>query len=143
MLSVSLAASLAFAQSPTDDAQEVARLDRAYQAAVKVNDSAAMGRILADDMVLITGTGRVVTRAQLLAAADSKEYQYEHQDLLEQQVRVWADTAVVTALLWAKGVRQGKPFDYKVWYSDTYVRQPGGWRYVLGQAARPLGPLPE
>jgi hypothetical protein len=40
---------------------------------------------------------------------------------------------VVTAPLWAKGTNDGEPFDYKLWFSDTYVRPTAGWRYVLGQ----------
>jgi hypothetical protein len=45
---------------------------------------------------------------------------------------------VVTAKLWAKGTDQGKPFDWRVWFSDTYIRTPSGWRYVHGQASIPL-----
>ena len=49
------------------------------------------------------------------------------------------DTAVVTAKLWLKGTRQnGEAFDYKLWFSDTYVRTPTGWRYFFGQAGAPL-----
>jgi len=44
----------------------------------------------------------------------------------------------VTALLWIKGVAAGKSLDYKLWFSDTYVRTPAGWRYVFGQASLPL-----
>ena len=53
-------------------------------------------------------------------------------------MRVWGDTAVITALLSAKGTDQGKPFAYRVWFSDTYVRTPTGWRYAFGQAGAPL-----
>jgi hypothetical protein len=52
-----------------------------------------------------------------------------------QKVRVWGDTAVVTALLWIKYTHEGKELDYKLWFSDTYVRTPKGWRYALGQAS--------
>jgi ketosteroid isomerase-like protein len=48
---------------------------------------------------------------------------------------VWGDTAVVTALLWAKGAERGKAFEYKVWFSDVYLKTAKGWRYVFGQAA--------
>jgi ketosteroid isomerase-like protein len=51
---------------------------------------------------------------------------------------VWGDTAVVTALLWTKGTADGKPFERELWFSDTYVRTKGGWRYVFGQASLPL-----
>jgi hypothetical protein len=49
---------------------------------------------------------------------------------------------VVTALLWAKGTKEGKPFEYKLWFSDTYVRTAAGWRYVFGQASLPLQKAP-
>lgn len=124
--------------SSAEDQKVVAALDTEYQAAVKRNDAVTMDRILADDFILITGQGKSFTKADLLAEARSGDYIYERQDELEQTVRVWGDTAVVTALLWVKGTHKGEPFDYKLWFSDTYVRTPEGWRYVLGQAAQPL-----
>lgn len=124
--------------SSAEDQKIVAALDTEYQAAVKRNDAATMDRILADDFILITGQGKSFTKADLLAEARSGDYVYERQDELEQTVRVWGDTAVVTARLWVKGTHKGEPFDYKLWFSDTYVRTPEGWRYVLGQAAQPL-----
>ena len=128
--------------SPQDDAKAVAALDTEYQAAVKKNDAATMDRILADDFILVTGRGKVYNKADLLKSARDKEAVYEHQEDTEQTVRVWGDTAVITALLWAEGTQGGKAFDYKLWFSDTYVRTPGGWRYVFGQASLPLPKAP-
>ena len=128
--------------SPQDDAKAVAVLDTEYQAAVKNNDATTMDRILADDFILVTGRGKVYNKADLLKSARDKEAVYEHQEDTEQTVRVWGDTAVITALLWAKGTQEGKVFDYKLWFSDTYVRTPGGWRYVFGQASLPLPKAP-
>jgi ketosteroid isomerase-like protein len=99
-----------------------------------------MDRILADDFILVTGGGKTYTKADLLKDAHRGLEQYEHQEDTEQTVRVWGDTAVVTAKLWEKGTKDGKPFDYTVWFSDTYVRTPTGWRYVFGQSS---GPLPK
>jgi ketosteroid isomerase-like protein len=126
--------------SPEEDAKIVAALDTKYQAAVKANDAATMDQILADDFVLVTGRGKVFSKADLLESARKKEVIYERQDEEpeSQKVRVWGDTAVVTALLWIKAVQEGKPIDYKLWFSDTYVRTPTGWRYVFGQASLPL-----
>src|SRR5438034_5395305 len=126
------------ARSPADDEKAVAALDTEYQAAVKKNDAATMDRMLADDFILVTGRGKVYNKADLLKSARDKEAVYEHQEDTEQTVRVWGDTAVITALLWAKGIQEGKAFDYKLWFSDTYVRTPGGWRYVFGQASLQL-----
>ena len=126
--------------SPEEDAKVVAALDTKYQAAVKANDSAAMEQILADDFALVTGRGKVYSKADLIDSARKKEVTYERQDEEPgtQKVRVWEDTVVVTALLWIKSIQEGKPADYKLWFSDTYVRTPTGWRYVFGQASLPL-----
>jgi ketosteroid isomerase-like protein len=116
----------------------VAALDTEYQAAVKTNDAATMDRILADDFILVTGSGKTYRKADLIEEARSGRVQYEHQEDTDQTVRIWADTAVVTAKLWEKGTDGGKPFDKTVWFSDTYVRTPTGWRYVFGQSSLPL-----
>ena len=125
----------------TDDRKTVAELDTQYQRAVRDNDAATMERILADDFVLVTGRGKTMSKADLLKEARARTITYEQQDELEQHVRVWGDTAVVTALLWMKGTQSGTAFDYKLWFSDTYVRTPAGWKYVLGQASLPLPAL--
>jgi len=125
-----------------DDEKAVAALDTEYQAAVKANDVATMDRILANDFVLVTGLGKTYTKADLLEQARSKRVVYEYQEDSAQKVRVWGDTAVVTALLWAKGTEDDKAFDYKLWFSDTYVRTPHGWRYVFGQASTRLPNTP-
>lgn len=124
--------------SAAGDKKIVVDLDTQYQAAVKVNDAAPMDRILADDFILVVGSGKTYTKSDLLEEARSGRMHYEHQEDTAQTVRVWGDTAVVTAKLWEKGTDNGKPFDYTLWFSDTYVRTPGGWRYVFGQASLPL-----
>ena len=126
--------------TPDEDRKIVAALDTQYQEAVKRNDAETMGRILADDFVLVLGNGKTYTRADLLESARSRKIVYEKQDEDPgtQVVRVWKDTAVVTARLWLKGVQDGEAFDRRLWFSDTYVRTPAGWRYVFGQASLSL-----
>lgn len=126
--------------SPAADRLAVSSLDLEYQAAVKRNDAATMARILHDEFVLVRGNGAVVTRDQILGGAESGDYVYEQQDEIEgtQVVRVWGDTAVVTALLWVKGTYRGENFDRRVWFSDTYIRTPSGWRYAFAQVSLPV-----
>jgi len=123
------------ARSSVDDEKAVAALDTEYQAAVKNNDVPTMDRILADDFVLVTGLGKTHSKRDLLEEARSKGMQHERQEDSQRKVRVWGDTAVVTALLWAKGTEDGKPFDYKLWFSDVYLKTEKGWRYVFAQAS--------
>ncbi len=130
--------------SPEQDRAAVAALDTEYQAAVERNDAEAMARILHDDMILVVGRGTVYTREDILRSARERDIEYERQVEEEgtQVVRLYGDdTAVVTALLWLKGVtREGEAFDRRLWFSDTYVRTPDGWRYAFGQASLSLPP---
>jgi hypothetical protein len=99
-----------------------------------------MARILDDRFVLVLGDGRTATKTDLLDNATRKLIGYEQQDeeAGTQTVRLFGDTAVVTAKLWVKGVRAGEAFDRTLWFSDTYVRTPQGWKYVFGQASLAL-----
>jgi len=126
------------ASAPTDDDRKtVAALDTEYQAAVKRNDATTMARILADDFVLVTGSGKTYTKADMIEDARRGDI-YQQNDEEVQTVRVWGDTAVVTAKLWGKYTSNGKSFDHKFWFSDTYVRTPAGWKYVFGQSSLAL-----
>ena len=126
----------------TVDAQMVSALDTVYRAALKANDIAIMDQILADDFVLVSDRGASLTKADLINEAREKRTIYEDEGVEEgtQKVRVWRDTAVVTELLRIKGTRDQPPF--KVWFSETYVRTPTGWRCVFGQASIPF-PKPD
>jgi ketosteroid isomerase-like protein len=126
--------------TPADDEKALYSLDERYQLAVKQNDADTMGRIQSHDMVLVTGRGNVYTNEQLLDSARKREIVWDKQDVIEgtRKVRLYGDTGIVTALLWLKGTSDKGPFEYKVWFSDTYVRRPEGWRYVFGQSSLPL-----
>lgn len=137
---VLLGAIQAASASAEDDRRTVATLDTEYQAAVKRNDAAVMALILDERFVLVIGSGQSYTREELLESARKGAVTYEQQDeeAGTQVVRMFGDTAVVTALLWIKGTSAGKPIERRLWFSDTYVRTANGWRYVFGQASLPL-----
>src|SRR5262249_226900 len=125
-----------------DVEKTVAALDTEYQAAVKKNDAATMARILADDFVLVTGLGKTYTKADLLEQAPSGPVAYQRQEDSNQKGGFWGDTGVVTSLLWAEGTDSGKAFDFKLLFSDTFLRTPSGWRYVFAQASTRLPNTP-
>ena len=139
---IALAAALVAntATAKEDPAKAVAVLDTEYQAAVERNDWQTMDRILHPDFTLVLGNGKVYSRAELIESARDKQIEFEKQVEMPgtQTVRLFGkDTATVTALLWLKGTRKKDPsaFEYKLWFSDTYVRTKHGWRYAFGQAS--------
>lgn len=132
-----------------NDEAVVAALDTQYQAAVKRNDAETVDRILADDMVLVTGRGTVIPKSGFVQDARNKTCLWEHQeevvdpatDKFSQTVRlVGRDTAVVSAELWEKGTCKNddgttSSLDAHLWFSDTYVRSYGRWHYAFGQSS--------
>ena len=126
--------------APCNDAAQVAALDLRFQAAVKRNDADAIDAILHPRYLLVLGDGTKVTREALIEEARARVVTYEVQDedAGTQSVMVWGDTAVVTARLHIKGTRDGRGFDRVLWFTDTYVRTPSGWRYAYAQASLPL-----
>jgi len=128
------------ASAKDDPAKIVAALDTEYQAAVERNDWQTMDRILHPDFTLVLGNGKIYSRAELIDSARDKHIDFEKQVEMAgtQTVRIFGtDTATVTALLWLKGTRKSdaSTFEYKLWFSDTYVRTRDGWRYAFGQAS--------
>lgn len=128
------------ASAAVDNARTIADIDTRYQLAVKQNDPVTMDRILHDDFILVLGNGAAYTKADLLKSAREKKYIYDLQDeeAGTQTVRIYGDTAIVTAKLILKATTGGKLVQMKLWFSDTYVRTPTGWSYVFGQASLPL-----
>ena len=138
-----VATTLAAAVIPAADHADVtalAAIDTGYQLAVERNDWQGMDRVLHPDFTLVLGDGKVYSRADLIESARDQHITYEKQVEIPgtQTVRLYGkDTAIITALLWLKGTRKKdqSTFEYKLWFSDTYVRTPDGWKYAFGQAS--------
>ena len=140
MLSGAMMFAAAIGASDQGDSAAIAALDTEYQAAVERNDWRTMDRILHADFTLVLGDGTVIKRPEMVASARDEHIVYDRQVEMPgtQTVRLFGkDTATVTALLWLKGARKKdqKQFEYKLWFSDTYVRTPEGWKYAFGQAS--------
>jgi len=106
--------------SEAKDRDLIVGLHAAYQMAVKRNDAMTMRRILDDRFLLVLGDGKRYSRADVLASAANGKTRYEKQDadMDTRSVRVFGDTAVVTARIWVKGIKDGVAFDRRVWFSD-------------------------
>ena len=120
------------------DPRTVGELDEEYQDAVGRNDVDTLAKILADDFMLVVGNGMRYSRKDLLEEAESRKYTYDVQSDSQRTVRVWGDTAVVNALLLARGWEGETRFAYRVWFTDTYALIDGKWRYVFGQSGNRL-----
>ncbi|HET9484832.1 MAG TPA: nuclear transport factor 2 family protein [Xanthomonadales bacterium] len=127
---------LAAGASLADDVADLVATDRRMQHAFVTRDLAALDEILADDYVLVLWNGNERTKPEVLASVRAEANRWEINETSGWQVRIAGDTAIVVATLHQKGVADGRPFDSRVKFSDTYVREHGRWRNLHAHASK-------
>ncbi|HEV3326164.1 MAG TPA: nuclear transport factor 2 family protein [Puia sp.] len=106
-------------------------MERQVNQALLTNDAAALGRLLADDWVVISAYGAVADRAGFLDAIRSGQFTRKTMDLSDPRVRIYGNTAVVTTQLKTSGTLAGKDFDVAERQTDVLIWSDGGWKSVL------------
>jgi ketosteroid isomerase-like protein len=99
--------------------------------ALLANDADAVGRLLADDWVVISTHGGMADRAGFLAAIKSGAFTRKTIELSDARVRVYGNIALVTSKLKTSGAFGGKSFDVLERQTDVLLWQDGGWKSVL------------
>ena len=116
--------------------QELVALEKAWAQAFLRNDAEAIGRHVAQDWTIITPDGNVLDGSTFLGLIKSGDLTHEVMDFADTSVRVYGDTAVVTARATTKGSFQGHPFSESERSTDIFVKQDGQWKCVLTQLTR-------
>jgi len=91
-------------------------------------------RNLAEDYVAITPLGQVTTKQDTVSARKSGQLKYDTINVSDMVVRVYGDTAVVTARADVKGHQLGEDFSGPYRYTRVWVRRTGHWLAVSYQA---------
>ncbi|HEV2468146.1 MAG TPA: nuclear transport factor 2 family protein [Candidatus Sulfotelmatobacter sp.] len=91
-------------------------------------------RELADDYVAITPLGTVTTKKDAVSARKSGQLRYDNIDVTDMVVRLYGDTAIVTARADVKGHQLGEDFSGPYRYTRVWVRRSGHWQAVSYQA---------
>jgi ketosteroid isomerase-like protein len=115
---------------------ELIRVAHDWDRAMIENDPEAIGRFMADDWILIGPDGSVCDRATFLGLVRSGSLTHDVMESHDLRVRVYGDTAVVTARGVSGGKYQGQAFREVERVSCVFVRQNGQWRCVLTHLSR-------
>jgi ketosteroid isomerase-like protein len=114
--------------------REILDLERQARDASLHRDADFSKRTLAEDYVAITPLGQVTTKQDTVSARKSGQLRYEAIDVSDMVVRVYGDTAVVTARADVKGHQLGEDFSGPYRYTRVWVRRTGHWQAVSYQA---------
>lgn len=92
---------------------------------------------LLDDKVLyIHSNGLTETKADLIRNLQEEVIAYTKSDVLESQVRVFGNSAVVTGKGVFIGKARGNPFELNLAYTEVYVKTGGKWKLVSRHACK-------
>ena len=113
---------------------ELRDLQREWGVALTQRDTAFFSRVLAEDF-----ESGGATKARFLAnVSNPSGAVYERVAVSDVRVRLYGETAVVTALGEYSGQRGAQPFTERSRYLRVFVRRAGRWQAVAGQST-PVG----
>jgi ketosteroid isomerase-like protein len=120
----------------TDVEKELMNLEKEFAAAIVKNDPEAIGRFVTDDWIIINADGEVIDKERFLGVITSGTLTHEMMESDSMRVRVYGDSAVVTALTRTKGKFMEQEFSTHERATDFFIRLDGQWRCVLTQLTR-------
>ena len=114
--------------------EEVREFERAWGFAYIRRDTAALEEIMADDYTFTDPLGGVTDKRQNLDYIRSGLFRVEDTHSRDICVRIYGETAVVTALSIFKASYKGFKVRGRYQYTDVLVRRQGRWYAVASQA---------
>jgi len=116
--------------------EELIAVAHEWDQAMIENDAAAIGQYMADDWVIIGSDGSVGDKATFLGLVKSGTLSHDVMQSSDLHVRVYGETAVVTAQGISGGKYQGKLFHEVERSTCVFVRQQRVWKCVLTHLSR-------
>jgi ketosteroid isomerase-like protein len=115
---------------------EVQAAENAWISAIKAKDAAALGRVLADDLIYVHSGGVVDSKAQYIAKVTSGKQVYKGVDQFKLKIR--GEGSVATAQYWARmrGINAAGDFDDKLVVAHIWVKTGGVWRMAYHQTTK-------
>jgi hypothetical protein len=134
-----LAALLCSWANAADLPADLAKAVKDYDAAQIRGDKAELQRLVADDYTLVNSSGRVQTKAELIADYTTPGYRIEPFEILQPVEKVWSDGAVMGGIVDLRGTDGGKPFAVTLRFADIWAKRNGKWQVIYTHVSRPPG----
>ena len=116
--------------------EELLKLERAFADAIIKNDLESIGRIVADDWIIVDPNGEIVDRTRFFEVIKSGALTHDIMESEDFRVRVYGESAVVTAITITKGKFMGQEFSTRERATDAFVKRDGRWQCVLTHLTR-------
>jgi len=111
-------------------------LEQQWEASLLTHDVSVVEKLVAEDFMGTSSSGKVGDKATLLRAAQSDKNTYKTAAATEMTVRAFgANVAVVTGIIRETGTDPaGKVFSQAYRFTDTWVERNGAWQCVAAHS---------
>jgi len=115
---------------PVNEQQQLAYMELEWNDAAKRHDASWFENNYAPFASDVSSrTGGIQTRAEAAESAKTDKVAYDALELSGLNTRVEGDVGIVTGINHVKGTdAQGKAFDRKVRFTDTFIKRDGRWQ---------------
>jgi ketosteroid isomerase-like protein len=123
------------ATHPLDDSMAIAYLEQEWTVADLARDGAWKDRNFASDYTSVgSRTGAMMNKAEEIDDTRNGKYVLQSGGTTDLDIRVDGNSAVATGIFHAKGKGEdGKAFDRRIRFTDTYVKRDGRWQVWASQ----------
>ena len=116
--------------------QELLKLEKSFSQAIVANDAQAIGRFFADDWIIVDSQGGIIDKTRFLDVVKSGALTHELMESADARVRVYGDTAIITAMATSKGTYGGQAFTTHERATDVFVKLSDRWQCVHSQLSK-------
>lgn len=117
-----------------DPHEEILAAERAWTQAHLDGDFATIEEMMAPEYTRINPNGSVSHKAEVLAAYQPENRQWEVAQSDQHEVLLHGETATVIGRWTARGINNGERFDYQARFLSVYVRRNGKWLMLAEQS---------
>ena len=128
---------LGSAANAADLPADLAKAVKDYDEAQIHGDKAELQRLVADDYTLVNSSGRIQSKAELIADYTAPGYKIEPFEIQQPVEKVWSDGAVMGGVVDLRGTEGGKPFAVKLRFADIWAKRNGKWQVIYTHVSRP------
>ena len=114
------------AQEPAAE-QQIQEASKVYEQALTQKNEHLLKSILADNFILTTASGKVLTKKDMMLNLTKEGTKYDKFESSEVRISVLNDAAIETGKVHTVGIRAGKKIAETTRYTDFWVKIQGKW----------------
>ncbi len=114
------------AQLPTAE-QQIQEASKVYEQALTQKNEPLLKSILADNFILTTASGKVLTKKDMMLNLTKEGTKYDKFESSEVRISILNEAAIETGKVHTVGIRGGKKIAETTRYTDFWVKIQGKW----------------